>query len=220
MEQTAKVIEIPQNDIERQALALPEKARYGRLTVVSTEERNKWGYIMARCVCDCGNERLVSLCDLKRGHTSSCGCYRSEKMRVDSTTHGLSKTPTHNSWRGMMARCNNPKHQYYRLYGERGITVCQRWHSFENFLADMGMKPKGASIDRINNLGNYEPENCRWANNIEQARNVSSNRILTYKGKSQSVAAWADDLGVKAVTLNMRLFRGWSVTKTLERPIK
>lgn len=176
---------------------------------------------MARCVCDCGKERHVSLYDLKRGHTTSCGCYRVEKCRSYNTTHGLSRTPTHNSWRGMIARCTDPKHQFYRYYGGKGVTVCDSWiSSFANFLNDMGLKPKGTSLDRINPNGNYEPSNCRWATKTEQARNVSDIRTVTHNGKTQTIASWAEELGVKACTLHMRLFRGWSVADTLEKPIK
>lgn len=194
--------------------------RYGRMTIISDAGKNKWGYKMVECLCDCGNRRIVSLYDLKRSHTTSCGCLRIDKLRADNTTHGLSKTPTHNSWRAMLERCNRPAHQFYLYYGGRGIAVCKRWMTFENFLADMGLKPKGKSLDRIDPNGNYEPGNCRWATSKEQARNVSNIRTITHNGKTQTIAAWADDLGVKVCTLHMRLFRGWSVADTLERPIK
>jgi len=194
--------------------------KYGRLSVIADGGKNKWGYRMVDCKCDCGNPVHVSLYDLKRGHTSSCGCFRSEKIKAKMSTHGLSRTPTHNSWRGMIARCNDPKHDYYRLYGGRGISVCERWLQFDNFYFDMGEKPEGASLDRINNNGNYEPSNCRWATKKEQARNCSTNRLLQYKGRTQSLAAWADEIGMSLQVLRMRIFRGWPTDIAIEKPVK
>ena len=116
----------------------------------------------------------------------------------------------------MAKRCNNPKDKRYKNYGGRGIKVCDRWHKFENFYADMGDKPMGMSIDRINNNGNYAPENCRWATPFEQANNTVKNRKIIFKGKTLTVAQWSRELGIKRTTLSGRLNNyGWSTEKAL-----
>ncbi len=148
--------------------------RFGRLIAVradATSSRRKW-----LCRCDCGNEVLVNTTELTAGKTRSCGCLRREqtaKANVSRTSHGLSRTPTYYVWRSMLQRCTNPKVLNWDDYGGRGIKVCQRWMTFENFLADMGERPSPKhSIDRYpNNDGNYERTNCRWATPKQQAAN-------------------------------------------------
>ena len=137
--------------------------KYGLWTVLEKvlNKTNRWRYI---CKCDCGTIRIVQPSDLKSGQSSRCD-------RCRATTHGQSNTNTYRIWQGMIYRCSNPNLRIYKYYGGRGITVCERWHEFENFLQDMGERPKGLSIDRINNDGNYEPGNCRWATTSEQASN-------------------------------------------------
>lgn len=208
--------------MEAQALQMKpeEEMQRTKLTVISEEGKNKHGMKLVRCRCECGNEKTVILKDLLRGHTRSCGCIQTEGVRRLKMTHGLSHTPTHNTWRGMVERCRNRNHQMYRLYGGRGIKVCERWLTFGNFLADMGEKPIGRSLDRINNNGNYEPENCRWATRLEQARNASTNRLLTYNGKTQNVPEWAEEIGMLADTLHMRLHRGWPTDRALTTPLR
>lgn len=121
-----------------------------------------------RCICDCGNRKDVPIDALNSGRIKSCGCLRKEL----NTTHGMTGTPTHKAWMSMTQRCQNQNDPHYPDYGGRGIKVCERWAIFENFLSDMGEKPSPElSIDRINNNGHYEPENCRWATTSVQNSN-------------------------------------------------
>ena len=150
--------------------------KYGRLTIVKEVEpyvcpsgttKRKFN-----CVCDCGNIRNVVLSLLINNHTRSCGCYQKEKTSQSSITHGLRSHPLYATWSLMKQRCRDLNHKRYKDYGGRGIKVCDMWlNSFENFLNDMGERPEGTSLDRINNNGNYEPNNCRWATSKEQAIN-------------------------------------------------
>lgn len=148
--------------------------RFGRLFVVR-REGTKRGEATWRCWCDCGNESVVQGYNLRSGNTQSCGCLHSEVSadiyRSVNRTHGLDGTPTHVSWEQLIQRCTNQNHHAWKHYGGRGITVCDRWQSFENFLADMGERQAGTSIDRIDVDGNYEPGNCRWADAKTQANN-------------------------------------------------
>jgi len=132
-------------------------------------------------------------------------------------THGMDGTSIYKTWIGLKARCYNKNDKDYKNYGGRGIKVCKRWkNSFENFYNDMGDKPKGMSIDRIDNNGNYEPSNCRWATIEQQNNNKRNNHLLTYNGKTQTITQWSREIKVPVSTLQCRLLRGWSKEKTLK----
>ncbi len=136
------------------------------------------------------------------------------------TTHGMHNTKIYTVWISMKSRCNIPTDTAYKNYGAKGITVCERWlNSFENFFADMGHPEKGMSIDRKDSRGNYEPENCKWSTRIEQMRNMTSNKIITFKGESRIISEWAEYLNINYNTLYYRLKR-WSVEKSLTAPIR
>jgi hypothetical protein len=133
-------------------------------------------------------------------------------MRTLTTTvrehrHGYRYTVTYQSWCAMRARCQNEHCDQYPRYGGRGIRVCERWQTFNEFLADMGERPLGATLDRIDRAGHYEPQNCRWASRIEQARNTSRNRLITVAGQTRCLAEWADITGIRYSTLKSRLRR-------------
>lgn len=145
--------------------------RFGRLHVVRFDQPSSGGRSTFACLCDCGNSIVVKAGNLVRGSTRSCGCLRREKSAERKRTHGQTRSPTYLTWVSMLQRCENPEAKGYEYYGGRGVTVCEAWHSYENFVADMGQRPKGRTLDRENPYGNYERGNCRWATPAEQAAN-------------------------------------------------
>lgn len=187
--------------------------RFGRLLVLKylgsrlqgvTQTRKRAYYL---CKCDCGNvvekrgEALI-------GGTISCGCYHNEVTASINYIHGESnKTKEHKNWQHIQSRCYSPTNKKYTRYGARGIKVCEKWlNSYEAFLEDMGRAPSQKhSIDRIDNNGNYCPENCRWATNIEQANNKSTNVILSHNGVSKTMKQWAEHLGIGYKYLHAQL---------------
>lgn len=180
--------------------------------------KNRPGYYRwhARFVCSCGKQFDALIQNVHDGKTTSCGCLsRRRKIGIASVTHGLSKTRTYKIWAHMRKRCTDKKHNRYWSYGGRGIVVCQRWESFENFLADMGECPAGRSIDRINNDGNYEPSNCRWATYKQQNRNRSTNRILVIDGVALTIAEWAEKAGIPYHRVQLRANRGWTAKEAV-----
>lgn len=167
--------------------------RFGRLTALEAIFGHG-GPRVWRCVCECGRETRARADRLKNGRLRSCGCLIADAARYTWTTHGLYKSRVYQIWEGIKYRCSNPKHPSYRYYGGRGIKVCERWMSFENFFADMGHKPEGRTLDRINVEGDYEPGNCRWSTSAEQARNRRNTRLYTYAGKTMCLKDWIAEI--------------------------
>src|SRR5947208_164257 len=133
-------------------------------------------------------------------------------MTTHGHTRGGARSPEYRTWDALIQRCENPKNNRFHLYGANGVTVCERWRSsFVNFLTDMGPKPRGLTIDRIDNDGNYEPGNCQWSTPKQQARNRRTSAIIEYKGQRRTLVEWSEILGVSYACLQMRLYKGWSV---------
>lgn len=181
--------------------------RFGRLVVIGQGDHrvNERGHVTyhAKVACICGNQFSVAIKSLKEGNTKSCGCLTPDDLRISprNLRHGMVGTPTYKTWQSMKARCRNPREPVFNRYGGRGITVCERWLRFENFLADMGERPTGMSLDRIDNSGNYEPANCRWATDLTQAFNQTQTKRVTFRGKLMSFTQAAKELGRVPATL-------------------
>lgn len=191
----------------------PGKA-FGKWTIIERDTVNRKKYI---CKCECGTIRPVSQSNLGRA-SFSCGCtprppYVYRKPRKHT------KHPLHGTWRQMIYRCERPKNCRFHVYGGRGIKVCQRWrNSFMDFVTDMGPKPTPKhTLDRKDNKGDYCPENCQWATSKQQANNKSTSRLITYGGRTQSLAEWAAEIGVDWSTLKWRLKR-WPFEKAMTAP--
>lgn len=194
--------------------------RFGRLVAVNLVQRDQgrennhhW-----RFICDCGSEKVAGIKRVRSGNTTSCGCAFSDMMSERNSTHGLSASHPreYRSWKDMRARCRNPNDTDFKDYGGRGISVCQRWDSFADFFADMGIRPKGATLDRINTDGDYTPSNCRWASATTQANNKRSNRKLTINGETKTLQEWCRIHGLDHSKVRYRLSRGWSVEKAFQ----
>jgi hypothetical protein len=192
--------------------------RFGRWVVASDEPhypKPKRTYWLCRCAC--GTEDIILYNNLRRGQSKSCGCL-AERIK---TTHGMTKTPEWDIWSAMRGRCNNPGDKRFADYGGRGIKVDDSWRDFSNFYRDMGPRPTpDHSLDRINNDGNYEPGNVRWATRKEQQRNRAITAVVEWRGETKPVAEWAEILGMEYQTLSCRLRRGWSVERAMSHPVE
>lgn len=189
--------------------------RFGRLIAIEVHDQDAYRAYRWKCTCDCGTDTVVRGSQLKSGAVQSCGCGVREAASR-SRTHGATDTPLYGRWRAMIERTRNPNHREYRNYGGRGIAVCDRWQSFENFAADMGPTfRQELQLDRLDVNGNYEPANCRWITQREQQRNKRTNHVIEWRGRSMVVTDWAELLGLVPNTVIYRLRRGWSVDRAL-----
>lgn len=198
---------------------------FGRWTVLHRASDRIPGHPRFQCRCSCGKEGVIAARMLREGLSRSCGCFARERhaetiVKVNFK-HGRSGTPEHNTWMNIRQRCENSTSAAFHKYGAKGIRVCERWQSFDNFYADMGPRPSPHhSIDRIDYTGDYEPANCRWATLIEQANNKSSIHQLTLNGETLKLSDWAKRLGIRHATLLSRLSRGWSAERILTQPVR
>ena len=190
---------------------------FGKLTVIkfSHFKRNVAHWI---CKCSCGKEVAINGSNLRTGSTKSCGCSRIGNE--SAVKHGKYRQPIYHTWQSIIARCERPSHKSYKDYGGRGITVCESWRNFENFYADMGDRPIGKTIERIDNGKGYEPGNCEWQDAIHQARNRRSGRYLTAFGETKLLVEWEEDERCKVWrdTLSYRLETGWEVEEAISTP--
>jgi hypothetical protein len=196
-------------------LAIQSGMTFGAWTVIRPSEcrPHHWD-----CACECGVTRPVAGRSLARGISNSCGCKQSRRGPLPK--HGeLRRSPAYNTWMLMVQRCFNPKCRAFKYYGARGITVCERWRQFEGFYADMGARPEDSTLDRIDVNGNYEPGNCRWATRLQQANNTRSNRPLTFDGRTQNMAEWARERGIRRDVIFYRLKRGWTEEEAISIPL-
>ncbi len=199
--------------------------KFGRLTPV--EYLGSVGGSKLRCLCDCSNYRTVRASSLLNGHTKSCGCLQKLAAKTANTTHGhcvgYGTSPEYTAWKNMVKRCTVVTYRRYNDYGGRGVTVCDTWlTSFPQFLKDMGLRPSSKhSLERVENSDGYSPENCVWALRRQQDRNKRSNHIVTYRGRTQTVSDWCEELGIKRSVVYNRLNRHkWSPERALETPVE
>ncbi len=190
---------------------------FGHLTILAIGKKPGTYRYAAVCQCSCGSPpSAIRLDGIVSGAVVACGCVQKER----TTTHGLTKHPLYNVWKKMLIRCTDPTVRSYKDYGGRGIQVCDRWQSIENFVADMenGYEP-GLEIDRVDNDGNYEPSNCRWATRQQNCDNRRTGRNLTYNGRTQSLKAWATELGIGYAMLYERIdVWNWDAHRALTTP--
>lgn len=183
--------------------------KFNALTVVGPAPRGKLGHPQWYCVCVCGKRVTRRQSQLTGLTTESCGCLGRNRQVKRQTKHGMFGTPEYRAWNGMKARCQNPRNRQFKHYGGRGITVCDHWQVFENFYADIGLRPSAHhSIDRKNNDLGYSPDNCRWATKTEQGRNRRTNTLITFADRTLTLAGWCELLGVNYDIVCGRLFAG------------
>lgn len=193
---------------------------FGRLTAIAPTGEKRWSVYLWRCKCECGKEAIAAVNSLCSGLVSSCGCLLVETARSNQLKHGLYGSPAYKSWDSMIQRCNNPNSTSYPRYGAMGISVCKQWLDFSIFFADMGPRAEGMSLDRIDPFGNYEPSNCRWANNLTQERNKKK-KITTFAqaeevrlrySKGETPKKIQEALGITKGSINGILYLG-KITK-------
>ena len=202
---------------------------FGKLIAIERVGKDKSHRAIWKCICECGNEKIINSSRLISGNTKSCGCYKSEYIKAKKSKHRKAKTRLYNVWCGIKQRCCDHKHVSYKIYGAEGKNVCEEWlHNFQAFY-DWSMAngfdenaPRGkCTIERIDSTKGYSPDNCRWATNKEQQNNKRNNHIIEYKGKKQTLSQWSEELSINYWTLRNRIYRyGWNIDRALNTPVK
>lgn len=204
---------------------IPVGRKFGRLTVLEAAEKDRQNKARWLCRCECGRTKDFDAYNVKSGSSLSCGCLRDETCGNNFRTHGhakkIGKSVEYMTWLNLIARCDNPKNPAYPRYGGRGIRVCHRWNDFAKFIQDMGQRPSPEhSIDRIDNNGDYSPDNCRWATRSQQCRNRSNTLCVTIREESVPLIDLCGSFGISPDTLRWRLRAGWPVEKALNHPVR
>ena len=195
--------------------------KFGRWSVLSLDHVDKHQTSHWKCECECGTFSVIPCHKLTGGRSKSCGCLRIEITGDRSRTHGQSRgSKVYGIWKSMRQRCSNEKNQAYERYGGRGIFVCERWHDFSNFFADMGNPPDGKTLERIDNNNGYSPENCKWATMAEQALNTRSNNWIIIDGIKKTLSQWSLASGISRLTIYARLKYGWDYKKAVFHPLR
>lgn len=197
---------------------------FGELTAMHRHGSNARGLALWVCLCSCGSTSIAIGAELRSGHTKSCGCL-GKRNRVEAAakahrTHGLTDDPVWQLWYSMMKRCHDTRHPSFSDYGGRGIAVCPAWWEFQTFYDDFGSsRPNGirASIDRIDNGDGYWPGNVRWSDDITQANNRRSNRLVRINGRTRTVTQWSRETGVSRHVIAKRISRGLSGAELVEK---
>lgn len=193
--------------------------RFGML-VVAGAAGVAHGAVRWRCLCNCGGEVTETSHRLMSGRRRSCGCLKLAPKRHGQARRAGARTGAYHTWASMMGRCYRPTAGGFLFYGARGIRVCERWHRFEHFAADMGPRPDGATLDRVDPNRDYEPNNCRWASRLQQSRNTRRNVVIEYQGQSRCASEWAVLIGVSVTTIYARLRNGWPTEQVLSPPLR
>jgi len=198
---------------------------FNRLTVLMDEpiQKRANGHRYYKVRCECGTEKWIRGTSLTYANTGSCGCLQREAIKGHkySLTHGESKTPTWSVWVGLRSRCSNPNNSKYPNYGGRGVTFCERWKEYSNFLEDMGRRPSSEySIDRIDVNGNYEPSNCRWTTAKVQARNKTTTLFVRFKGVDRKLTELCEELGIRYKYVHGRVRKGHNLEVIITRAIE
>ena len=189
--------------------------KFGRLTALYETGKGSHGY-MYLFQCDCGNTKELSASIVRTGKTSSCGCLRSETTSTKNFVHGLVHSRSYQSWQAMKTRCTNKNQDAYKRYGGAGLSFDPSWEFFENFVKDMGERPIGMSLDRIDNNKGYSKENCRWATIAQQNRNTKQNVFITHNGKTMCMKDWSYETGIPYPTIQDRVKRNKTPAEILE----
>ena len=202
--------------------------KYGRYTVIEFAGKSKNGIVRVKCLCDCGNQKIVRLCSLKKGEIRSCGCLAKELLvernkTIKYTTHAKSRTRLYTIWCDMKQRCLNKNSVVFRYYGGRNISICKEWENDFNKFYDWAQKngySDNLTIDRIDVNGNYEPSNCRWITIQMQRKNTRNNIFVEIEGETKILKDWCDYYNITYTTVMSRLKLGWNIEKALKTPAR